>query len=223
MKESEELLPLIEWWEKDGKQTVTWLVIAGAIVGGIYGFKAWRQNQREKASDALLTSVTVEDLETAQTSFGNAKVGPAIRLRLAKAYFDDEKYDEALGLYEQLIGQAPDGFEDVPEVGVAQCLEAKGDFAAAAAKYDAFSEAKPKSYLVSAAQMGAARAYAQAGDKEKALARLAAMKTAYADDEAVLAQVKSCEELVQRWEKPAPAPEAPKEEPAAETSASGAE
>ena len=39
LKTNPELLPLIEWWEKEGKQTVIWLLVAAIAVGGWYGWK----------------------------------------------------------------------------------------------------------------------------------------------------------------------------------------
>ena len=40
LKQYPEFIPVIEWWEKDGKQTVIWLVAALAIFGGYKGWQA---------------------------------------------------------------------------------------------------------------------------------------------------------------------------------------
>ena len=133
--------------------------------------------------------------------YGGTKSGPALRMRLAKAYFDAERYEEALAEYERMDGSAPEGFEDVPSVGRAECLEALGRLEEAVKSYDAFAEAKPKSFLALTARLGAARCVAQLGDKAKALERLAAVKETVGDDESAKTLVESAEALVKRWEK----------------------
>lgn len=202
MKEiPEELLPVVEWWEKDGKQTVAILAVVGIAIAGYYGWKNWRENRRIAAADALVTAYGTEDLEAAVADFGGTAAGPALRMRLAKSYFDNEKYQEALDLYESLRGGAPDGFEDVPEVGVAECLAALEKYDEAVKAYDDFVAAKPKSFLALTARIGAAYALAGKGDRAGAVARLEAEKKSLASDEAATALVDSALETVKRWEK----------------------
>ena len=197
----EELVPVVEWWEKDGKQTVAILAVAGIAVAGWYGWKGWSESREARASEALLTAAQAEDLESAVANYGGTKAGPALRMRLAKRYFDSERYEEALAEYEKLDGSAPEGFDDVPSVGRAECLEALGRTEEALKSYDAFAEAKPKSFLALTAKIGAARCVAQLGDKTKALERLAAAKAELAGDDTSKALVESAEALVKRWEK----------------------
>ena len=128
-------------------------------------------------------------------------------MRLAKSYFDAGRYEEALSQYESLIGNAPDGFADIPAVGKAQCLEALGKFAEAAAAFDAFAEASPKNYLTLTAQLGAARCFVQQGDKAKALARIEALKAANKEDGLEKARIEATETAIKRFgQKAAPAP-----------------
>ena len=197
----EELLPVVEWWEKDGKQTVAILLVAGLAVAGYYGVKGWRENRRLAASDALMTAYTAEELEEAVANYGSADSGAALKMRLAKKYFDTERYQEALDAYKALEKSAPDGFEDVPAVGAAQCLEALGRFGEAAKAYDDFVEKKPKSFLALTAQLGSARSLAASGDKAKALERLEALKKDLEGDDAASSRVESTIALVKRWEK----------------------
>ena len=164
LRTNPELLPLVEWWEKDGKSTVIWLLVAAIAVGGWYGWKNHKAAVKAAASDALVNAYTTEEIEDAAAKFAGSATEGALKLRLAKSYFDAGRYEEALAQYEALVGNAPDGFADIPVVGKAQCLEALGKFDEAAAAFDAFAEASPKNYLTLTAQLGAARSFAQAGD-----------------------------------------------------------
>ena len=215
LKNNPELIPLIDWWEKDGKSTVICLLVAAIAVGGFYGWKNHRIAVRNAAAESLATVRTTEEIEAAVSKFGGSATGGALKLRLAKSYYDAGRYEEALDQYGKLIGNAPDGFEAIPVVGQAQCLEALGKFDEAAKAYDDFAVANPTNYLTLTAQLGLARCCAQQGDKEKALAQLAALKDANKDDEIAKARVEAIEELVKRYEKKtvvavAPAAEAQK-------------
>lgn len=220
LKTNPELLPLIEWWEKDGKQTLVWLVVAAVAVGGWYGWKHHKAATKAAASDALVSAYTTEEIEDAVAKFGSSATGGALKLRLAKSYFDAARYEEACAQYEALIGNAPDGFADVPVVGKAQCLEALGKFEEAAKAFDAFVEANPTNYLTLTAQLGAARCVAQGGDKKKALERIEVLKAANKDDDFVKSRIEATEVLIKRFgQKAEPAPVAKPEEKPVEKAA----
>ena len=205
LRTNPELLPLVEWWEKDGKSTVIWLLVAAIAVGGWYGWKNHKAAVKAAASNALVNAYTTEEIEDAVAKFAGSATEGALKLRLAKNYFDAGRYEEALAQYEALEGNAPDGFADIPAVGRAQCLEALGKFDDAAKAFDAFAEASPKNYLALTAQLGAARSYAQAGDKKKALARIDALKSANKDDELSKARIEATEQVIKRFGKKAEA------------------
>ena len=212
LRTNPELYPLIEWWEKDGKSTVIWLLVAAIAVGGYYGWKNHRAAVKAAAADSLVNAYTTEEIEDAVTKFSGSATEGALKLRLAKSYFDAGRYDEALAQYEALDGKAPAGFADIPVVGKAQCLEALGKFAEAQKAFDAFAEANPKSYLTLTAQLGAVRCLAQADDKKGALARVETLKAANKDDEIAKARVEAIESLVKRFEKKVAAKAEPKAE-----------
>lgn len=206
----EELLPVIEWWEKDGKQTLAIVAAAAVVVAGYYGIKNWRQSQREAAGSALMEAAmggdSVESLESAVAAYGSSASGPALKLRLAKAYydagqFDDKSYQNALDIYAELDGKAPEGFAEVPKIGTAACLEGLGRTDEALKAYNDFAEAFPESPYALSAKLGSARCTALAGDKAKALEMLAAIKNDVKDDDASLALVETAEDVVKRWEK----------------------
>ena len=78
----------------------------------------------------------------------------------------------------------------------------EGQFAEALAAFDAFVQASPNGYLTLTAQLGAARCLAEQGQKDEALKRLAALKAALKDDDAVAkARVEATEKLVTRFAK----------------------
>ena len=201
LKNNPELIPLVEWWEKDGKQTLVLLAVVAIAVGGWYGWKGYRESVRQAAAASLVNSHTIEELEESVSRFsGHAQEG-VLRIRLAKGYYDEGRYQEALDQYEALSANPPDGFADIPVVGKAQCLEALGRFADAAAAFDAFAEANTNSFLLLTAQLGAARCYAQGGDEKKALARLDALKSSRKVDEMATARIEATITTVRRHKK----------------------
>ena len=205
-----EFLPIIEWWEKDGKQYVYGLLIAAVVVGGWYAWKHHRATAAAEASASVAEAFTTEELEDAVAKHSGSATAGVLRIRLAKSYFDAGRYEEALAAYEALVGNAPEGFADIPVVGRAQCLEALSRFDEAREAFDAFAEANPGNYLALTAQIGAARCLAQAGDVKKALARIDAIKAANKDDEVAKARIEAAEDVIKRYEAqkaiPAPAP-----------------
>ena len=201
LRTNPELLPLVEWWEKDGKETVIYLLVAAIAVGGWYGWKHHKAAVKEAASNALVNAYTTEEIEDAVSKFSGSASAGALKIRLAKNYYDAGRYEEALAQYEGLLDKAPEGFADIPVVGKAQCLEALGKFDEAAKQFDAFAEANPTNYLTLTAQLGAARSFAQAGDKTKALARIDALKAANKDDALAKARVEATETAIKRFEK----------------------
>ena len=191
--------PLAEDFVKEIRATIPWLLAAAVVVAGYYGVKNYMASRRAAASEALVNAYTAEELEEAVTKFGGSDAGGALKLRLAKKYFDAGRYQEALDQYTALSGdKAPDGFADVPEVGKAQCLEALGSYAEALAGYEAFAEANPSSYLALTAKLGAARAIALSGDREKALQRLAEIKESVKGDAISVARVDATEDCIKR-------------------------
>ena len=191
--------PLAEDFVKEIRSTIPWLLAAVVVVAGYYGVKNYIASRRAAASEALVNAYTAEELEEAVSKFGGSDAGSALRLRLAKKYFDAGRYQESLDQYEALSGDnAPDGFADVPAVGKAQCLEALGNYTDAVAAYDAFVEANPSSFLALTAKLGSARATALAGDKDKALAALADMKASVKGDALSEARIDAVEDCVRR-------------------------
>ena len=182
------------------KSTLPWLVVAALAVAGYYGVKNYLENRKVESSSALVASYTTDEFEGAVAKFGATDAGGALKLKLAKKYYDDARYEEAIALYDELSAKAPEGFAEIPVVGKAQCLEAQGKASEALAAYEAFVAANPKSVLALTAQLGAARSLALGGDKEKALAKIAEIKESVKDDPAAKARVEAAEDVIRRFQ-----------------------
>jgi len=183
------------------KGTLPWLIAAALVVGGWYGWKNYTTSRKVAASEAVVNAFTVEELEEAAAKYASTDAGGALKLRLAKKYFDGERYQQAMDLYDELAANPPEGFADVTAVGRAQCLEAMGKYAEAQQAFEAYAQANPKSFLTLTAQLGAARSMAEAGNKKEALEQLAALKETVKDDMLAKMRVEATEDVVTRYKK----------------------
>lgn len=198
MEVPEELLPLIDWWEKDGKKTAVVVAVALAAVLAYKGVVAHKEAKRIAAGDAVLTAYSTERLEDAVSDYAGMAAEGALRLKLAKNYYDAGRYQEAKELYESFGGKGPEGFEDVPAVGIAMCLEGQEDYDGALAAFKAFAETNGKSLYALTARLGVARMTALKGDKEAGVKMLEAIKEEVKDDESSLAVVEAMLDTVRR-------------------------
>ena len=209
----EELLPVIEWWEKDGKKTLVVVAIAGAAALAWWGWNARAARMRDNAANALLGYSDVETLQDAVNQYGGEAAGPMLKLRLAAAYFarqEEGDVQNALDIYESVAGSVPEGFEDVPVLGRAECLEALERYADAQKAYaDYVESAATNSIMLLTARLGVERCRAQTGSRDEAAAALEDMKKDFKSDEAALDRIDAALDAVKRWtkrEEPAFAP-----------------
>lgn len=182
---------------EEAKKCVPYVAAAIIVVAGYYGIRNYRAEQREKAAAALTESLTAEELEEAVANYGSGKSGAALKIKLAKKYFDTARYEEALALYEELDGKAGAAFDAIPVVGKAQTLEALARTDEALKIYEEFAAANPDNYLALTAKLGVVRCVAK-GDKAAGQAKLAELKESVKGDEASLARVEALEEVINR-------------------------
>ena len=147
LRKHPELVPLVEWWEKDGKSTVAIVVVAAAVFGAWRYYKYYNASAEAEAAKSLAEAYAPEELEEGVAKFGSRAAGGLMKVKLAKSYFQAERYEEALAIYEELEKAPPAGFEDVPPVGKAQCLEALEKYDEALAAFEAFASSHETSYL----------------------------------------------------------------------------
>ena len=183
IKAAPELLPLWDWWVKEGRSTLMMVAIAALAVAGFYGVRNWQRSRNAAANNALTSAFNVDELETAVAGYGSTKAGMALKLRLAKGYYDAERYQDALDAYDALLAaKTHPAFSDIASVGRAYALEGLGRFKDAYDAFAAYAEANPESYLLLTARLGAARCKALQGDKDGAAKDFEALKSAAKDE-----------------------------------------
>ena len=177
VKKAPELLPVWDWWVKEGRSTMTILLVAAVCVAGWYAFKNWKANRNVAANNALVNSFTVDELEEAVAKFGGSATGPALKLRLAKGYWDGERWDEAEKTYSDYIAAAgkDDAFVSLAQLGHAYALEGAGKFDEAGKEFGLLA-ADTNLPVHATAELGVARCMALKGDKDGAAKMLEAKK-----------------------------------------------
>lgn len=197
----EELLPLYDWWLLHGQKFILCLVVGAVAATGVYVYKNHRQAKATAVNTAVLQAQSVEDLEIAVSENGGSKAGNALRLRLAKEYFDAGKYEDALRIYDECLAKGSlAGFEEIATLGRAHALEAVGKNDEALAAYRNFQKNCEKSFLVNKAQLGEARALALLGKKDEAKALLENLKVKLAGDNGAEARIEALTKLIERYE-----------------------
>lgn len=196
----EELLPLYDWWMLNGQKFIVCLVTVAVIAAGVFVYRNHQVAKATAVNSALLNAQSVEDLEIAVSENGGAKGGNALRLRLAKEYFNSGKYEDSLRIYDEcLAGGNLAGFESIAILGRAHALEAVGKNEEALKEYRSFQKEFENSYLILKAQLGEARALALLGKKAEAKEYLENLKVKLADDGMAEARINALIKLVDRY------------------------
>ncbi len=195
-----ELLPLYDWWKTNGSQLLVSVALVLLVGGGAYAYRSYRADKLARANKELTQASGIEELEGVVAQYGTLKAGNAARLRLAKAYFDADRFEDALDAYDACLGKgAPKGFEDLARMGRAYALEGLGRQDEALTAYRALAESKA-GFLSLQASLGVARIYTLQGKKDEAkklLETLKAQKTGEAAAEMAIAHL---EGVIDRYE-----------------------
>ena len=190
--------------ETPPEQLPAFVIIAGAVVAAFYGVRGYLRSRDAAANAALVNAYSADDLEAAVSSYGSSKVGPALKLRLAKAYYDAERYQDALETYDGLVAKADKipALADIAEIGRAYALEGLAKYKEAGEAYAAFANdaAKTNSYLALTAKLGSARCTALAGDKDGAVKALDALKATLKDDKVAEVRIERLTDAIKRYE-----------------------
>lgn len=219
MKMPEELLPVIEWWEKNGKKAVVIAVVAGLIGLAGWSWKSRRDARVAAASDALVESCAVslnqatvadnpETIAAKAEDHADSACAVPLKLLQAAATFargGEGDHEAALAIYEELAKdeKLPLVYKDIPALGRAHCLEALKRYDEAAEAYAAVSTTSLSAYVVDA-RLGQARALAASGKKADAVA-LVKETAASADNMVDQQAVQIVDMLVKGWVEETPA------------------
>ncbi|MDR2849858.1 MAG: hypothetical protein LBW77_04850 [Verrucomicrobiota bacterium] len=197
----EELLPLYDWWKANGSHFLITLTAAAIIAGGAFAFRQVRATRLTGANQELLKASSLDELESVVAKYGSTKAGNAVRLRLAKAYYDASKYEDALGAYDDCLrAGAPAGFKEIADLGRAHALEGLNRLDEALTAFNTFADTQPDHFLQPQAVLGAARILTLQGHKDEAKKKLENLKAAKTGDSAVEMTVASLESIVDRYE-----------------------
>lgn len=196
-----ELLPLYDWWKANGSQFLVTLAAVAIIVGGSFAFKQHRASRISSANKELMRANALEDLEAAVAKYGSTQAGNAARLRLAKAYFDASRYDDALNTYDACLRKgAPKGFAEIARLGRAHALEGLNRLDEALAAYQAFSKEAAGHFLQPQAEMGIARVFTLQGKKDEAKKVMENLKAKKTDDSTWEMAIANLEGVINRYE-----------------------
>ena len=163
----EELENLKAWWNEHGNLVTIVLLVVLAAVVGFKQLSAWRERRQANAMAELRQASDPEALEAIVRS-GPASVVPLARLQLGAWYYGRRNFDLALDAYQGILDDSPDHPLAGPLAAVAraQCEEALGRVADAAAHFEAFRTANTNSYLAPLATIGQARCLVLQGTEE---------------------------------------------------------
>ncbi|MBM3322391.1 tetratricopeptide repeat protein [candidate division WOR-3 bacterium] len=102
--------------------------------------------------------------------FGRDLSGAKARYYLASVYYSTERYPEAKAEFGRFLGRVKKDplLSPAAQLGIANCEEQLGNYAAAARSYEAVYRSYPKSPLAFDAMLAAARCYRKANQVDKA-------------------------------------------------------
>lgn len=197
----EELLPLYDWWKANGKQFLIMVAATAVLLGGALTVKRVRASKIAAANQELLKANSLDELEAAVAKYGSTKAGNATRMRLAKAYFDASKYEEALQAYDLCLRKgAPTGFKEIAELGRAHTLEGLNRLDEALQAFQTFEKNYTDHFLRPQAVMGTARVMTLQGKKDEAKKLLENLKAEKTDDAVWEMAIANLEGVITRYE-----------------------
>lgn len=189
----EELIPVIQWWQRNGSKTMTILSVVLGLSALVYYWKDTTEKNQDNAVVTFAQSSTTDDF--AIVADGNK--GPAIAARAAQArgLVNTCEYADALVICDQYLAQAEE-----PSIKAAftmtkvHALEGEKRFDEALTTL----EAMDPSFLDKEALFVKARLLCQKGDKDGAKAILAPL----AADEATATRAKDLINVIDAYGTP---------------------
>ncbi len=170
----QQLHPILEAAFKYHKQLIAGVVAIVAIAAIYAGMTTYNQRALATAQtelgDILVKSAGDERIAKLEALLGSApsSAKPAILLALAQSSMNNEKYDKAVGYWNQLAGTADDDMQFVARLGKAKSLTLAGKGKESMALLKELVGIAPEAFTVSTYRQLAVAAEA-AGDKNEAL------------------------------------------------------
>ena len=161
------------WWYFSRQATNN--ETASAKLGSVFSYVD--NNQYQLAIDGV-PERKITGLKSIVEEYGGTNAGNIARFYLANAYFQLNKYDEALTHFEEF--SPSESYLAVSRLtGIAGCYEAKGEYEEAAEHYEKASVGYPKDVDAAANMNSAANNFLLAGKKERALDLFKKLKKEY--------------------------------------------
>lgn len=170
----------IDWYEKNRSMVYMGLVVIAVIFLVIYGMQSLSEAKEVKASQALALVMdkissadgdeskmpTGDDFMAIVNEHSGTKAAARALMTAGSAYFEDDKFKEALAAFDQVLTQFPDESQVVIEnakYGKARCLESQNELDKALDIYKSLENAYQPS-LADAAKFAAGRILQSKGD-----------------------------------------------------------
>lgn len=178
----EDFVPLWQWYQEHGKMALSLVCLAAILAAGAVAYQRHRESQAAKASEQIAANDTVDTLETTVKEYGGTAPGVAAKLKLAKAYYDAGRFDQALETYNDFVKQhASHPFVGTAQVGRGYALAALSRTDEALDAFRTFQKANPDHYLIPQVVLGEAGCLAVQGKKADAKALLEDLRAAHRD------------------------------------------
>jgi len=147
--------------------------VALVVVIAMGVIKSNKSGKIRKASIALESAKTVDDIQAVVKNYKGTPAAPAALLALANGYFQTGNYLMAKSSYDRFIKDYPDHLmAPAAEISKAYCLEAEGDIEGALEAFQQFAETQPDYFLYSQAVFSQARCLEQLEQYNEAIAVL---------------------------------------------------
>jgi TolA-binding protein len=167
-------------WFETHKKEVGIGAVAVLVLGGIAGFIAWRNTEKQVAAGEALTSIALtQSAPTAQPSgdaflkiagdYPKTEAGERALLQAAGAFFTEGKYDQAKVQFERFTREYGDSPMAVQAAyGVAVCLDAQNKVPEAIAAYETIRTRHPTDAVAPLAKFALGRLYEAQGKIDSA-------------------------------------------------------
>lgn len=154
----EDMQRLKNFNNQHGRTVTTILMVILIAIIGFRFISSQKTKKSLEASTALASASSVQDFEAIVEKYKNIPSAPVIKLQLAKLYFDSGTYDMAITTYNELKDQHTDTLVGIAaSLGIANCLEARGQLEDALQQFDSFISNNPDNFLEPQAILGKAR------------------------------------------------------------------